>query len=489
MGPLKKLIEFLRDRDDGLKRRTLRAGIWVGVSSIFLNMLSLLRSVVLARLLTPEIFGLWAVCTTLVRAIKVFTETGFTSALIQRQDRAEEARDTAFTLLILRGAVITLITIAAAPLFAGFYEQPILQSLVSVLAIAFLITGFHNINTVFYEKELKFRRLVYLEQIATVLGFIFVVVVAYIYRSAWALVAAHLFTVAVTVILSYLMIPAKPRFAIDKKIALELFHYGKFVSGAAMVIFITFEIDNLIIGKIIGMEGLGFYSVAFMLANLPATHLAKVVSGVMLPAYSKLQSDYSTLRSAYLRTLEFVAALTIPASIGVGLLAPQILGVIFGERWLPAVDALRVLAVFGCLRAIASLNGYLYNAIGKPKNTFYINLSKLFVIALLIYPLTTRYGIVGAAIAVTTPSILTFIADFVLLRRTIGLPLRSVITTLSRTLSFSLVMAAVLILIQPYLGGLNLLSLTSSIIIGFLVYILMAGRNLLQIYTWIRAKR
>lgn len=489
MGPLKKLIEFLRDRDDGLKRRTLRAGIWVGVSSIFLNMLSLLRSVVLARLLTPEIFGLWAVCTTLVRAIKVFTETGFTSALIQRQDRAEEARDTAFTLLILRGAVITLITIAAAPLFAGFYEQPILQSLVSVLAIAFLITGFHNINTVFYEKELKFRRLVYLEQIATVLGFIFVVVVAYIYRSAWALVAAHLFTVAVTVILSYLMIPAKPRFAIDKKIALELFHYGKFVSGAAMVIFITFEIDNLIIGKIIGMEGLGFYSVAFMLANLPATHLAKVVSGVMLPAYSKLQSDYSTLRSAYLRTLEFVAALTIPASIGVGLLAPQILGVIFGERWLPAVDALRVLAVFGCLRAIASLNGYLYNAIGKPKNTFYINLSKLFVIALLIYPLTTRYGIVGAAIAVTTPSILTFIADFVLLRRTIGLPLRSVITPLSRTLSFSLVMAAVLILIQPYLGGLNLLSLTSSIIIGFLVYILMAGRNLLQIYTWIRAKR
>lgn len=489
MGPFKKLIEFLRDRDDGIKRRTLRAGIWVGVSSIFLNMLSLLRSVVLARLLTPEIFGLWAVCTTLVRAIKVFTETGFTSALIQRQDRAEEARDTAFTLLILRGAVITLITIAAAPLFADFYEQPILQPLVSVLAMAFLITGFHNINTVFYEKELKFRRLVYLEQIATVLGFIFVVVVAYIYRNAWALVAAHLFTVAVTVILSYLMIPAKPRFAIDKKIALELFHYGKFVSGAAMVIFITFEIDNLIIGKIIGMEGLGFYSVAFMLANLPATHLAKVVSGVMLPAYSKLQSDYATLRSAYLRTLEFVAALTIPASVGVGLLAPQILGVIFGERWLPAVDALRVLAVFGCLRAIASLNGYLYNAIGKPKNTFYINLSKLFVIALLIYPLTTRYGIVGAAIAVTTPSILTFIADFVLLRRTIGLPLRNVITPLLRTLTFSLVMAAVLIMIQPYLGGLNLLSLTSSIILGFLVYILMAGRNLLQIYTWIRAKR
>lgn len=489
MGSVKKLIDFLRDRDDGIKRRTLRAGIWVGISNIFLNILSLLRSVVLARLLTPEIFGLWAVCTTLVRAIKVFTETGFTAALIQRQDRAEEARDTAFTLLILRGTLITLITIAAAPFFASFYEQPILQPLVSVLAIAFLITGFHNINTVFYEKELKFRRLVYLEQVATVSGFIFVVIVAYIYRNAWALVAAHLFTVTVTVLLSYLMIPAKPRFAIDKKIALELFHYGKFVSGAAMVIFITFEIDNLIIGKIIGMEGLGLYSVAFMLANLPATHLAKVVSGVMLPAYSKLQSDYAALRVAYLRTLEFIAALAIPASVGLGVLAPQILGVIFGERWLPAVDALRVLAVFGCLRAISALNGYLYNAIGKPKTTFYITLSKLFVIALFIFPLTTRYGIVGAAIAVTVPSILTFIADFVLLRRIIGLDLRSVIKPLLRTLSFSAVMAAVLLLMQPYFGGLNLASLMVSIIVGFLVYILIAGRNLIQIYTWIRAKR
>ena len=489
MRSLGDLLRFLRGRDDGIKRRTLRAGLWVGASSIVLNILSLLRSVVLARLLSPEIFGLWAICTTLVRALKVFSETGFTSALIQRQEYAEEARDTAFALLIVRGVILTLVTIAAAPIFAGFYGQPILQPLVSVLALAFLISGFHNINTVFYEKELEFRRLVLLEQASMVLTFIFAVTVAYIYRSPWALVATHLATTAITVVLSYIVIPNKPRIVFNKKLSLELFHYGKFVSGAAMVIFITFEIDNLVIGKVIGMEALGFYTVAFMLANLPATHLAKIVSGVMLPAYSKLQTDFAALRSAYLRTLEFVAMFAIPAAAGLGVLAPQIVGVIYGERWLPAVDALRVLALFGCLRAIAALSGYLYNAIGKPRTTFYLSLTKLIVIALLIYPLSVAYGIVGAAIAVTAPSVLTFIADFVLLRRTIGLNLRSAIVPLLRITIFSALMAAVLLFLQPRFGQINILSLIASVIAGFLTYTLVAWRDLFRMYSWIASKR
>ena len=147
MALLTKLFRFLRDNDDGIKQRTLRAGVLVGASSVVVNILSLLRSVVLARLLSPEIFGLWAICTTLVRALKVFSETGLSSALIQRQDRAEEAVDTAFTLLIARGALLALIAVAAAPYFAFFYEKPILEPLVSILAVAFLISGFHNVHT------------------------------------------------------------------------------------------------------------------------------------------------------------------------------------------------------------------------------------------------------------------------------------------------------------------------------------------------------
>lgn len=488
MRMLGNFFRFLRGEDDGIKRRTVRAGLWVGVSSAVWNLMSLIRSIVLARLLTPEIFGIWAICMTLNRGLTVFSETGFASALIQRQDRAEEARDTAFTLLILRGAMLCLITIAAAPLFSGFYEIDILQPLISVIAIAFFISGFHNINTILQQKELRYHRLALLDQLTIVLGFVFVVTAAYYYRNAWALAAGHVFTAAVTVVLSYLIIPGRPRLAFNKKLARELFHYGKFVGAAGIVIFITLELDNLVIGKVLGMEALGLYAVAYMLANLPATQLAKVISGVMLPAYSKLQSDIPALRAAYQRTLAFVSMLTIPATVGLGVLAPQIVGVIYGEHWMPAVDTLRVLAAFGCLRSIGVLSGYMYNAMGKPKISFYFTLIKLVIIAATIYPFTVAYGIIGAAIAVTMPSLLTFFLDFIVLRKMIGLNTREALVPLMRAFLFSTIMGTVLVFLQPYLGQINLLSLTASILTGALAYAILAWRDMHRMYTWITSR-
>lgn len=483
-----KLLGFLRARDDGIKRRALRAGLWVGMSSTLWNLMSLLRSIVLARLLTPEIFGIWAICMTLNRGLTVFSETGFASALIQRQERAEEARDTAFTLLILRGALLSVVAFALAPLFSRFYELPLLQPLISVMAIAFFLSGFHNINTILQQKELRYHRLALLDQTTIVLGFVFVVAAAYFYRSVWALVAGHVFTAAVTVILSYLIIPGRPRLAFNRALARELFHYGKFVGAAGIVAFITLELDNLVIGKVLGMEALGLYAVAYMLANLPATQLAKVISGVMLPAYSKLQADIPALRAAYQRTLAFVSMLTIPATVGLAVLAPQIIGVIYGEHWMAGVDALRILAIFGCLRSIGVLSGYLYNAIGKPKISFYFTLAKLAIIAATIYPLIVAYGIIGAAVSVTLPSLLTFFLDFVVLRKVIGLKIREALFPLLRILIFSTIMGVVLLYLQPYLGQINLWSLAASILVGVFVYMVLAWRDIQRMYTWIRSK-
>lgn len=488
MRLLSNLFQFLRPQDDGIKRRALRAGVWMGFTGTVWNLMSLLRSVVLARLLTPEIFGIWAICMILNRALSTFSETGFASALIQRQERAEEARDTAFTMLIVRGILLGLITIAAAPLFSKFYEMPILQPLISVMAIAFMISGFHNINTVLQQKELRYHRLALIDQTSIVLGFVFVVVAAYFYRSAWALVAAHLFTALVTVSLSYLVLPTRPRLAFDKTLARELFHYGKFVGGAGIVAFITLELDNLVIAKLLSMEALGFYAVAFMLANLPATQLAKVISGVMLPAYSKLQSDIPALRAAYQRTLSFVSLLTIPAAAGIGALAPQIIGVIYGERWMPAADILRILAVFGCLRSIGVLSGYMYNAIGKPKISFYFTVIKLALISLLIYPLTVKYGASGAAAAVTLPSLLVFFLDFIVLKKRIGLDIGAALLPLLRTLAFSALMAGVLIFLQTKMSSMNLLTLTTLILVGALTYLALAWRDIHRLYSWIRSK-
>lgn len=171
MQLLKQAIKFLDHSDGSLHRKALRSGVWVGLSSAGVAVLSFARSIILARLRTPEISGLMAVCSMAVRMIEIFTETGFGADLIHRQQRFEDARDTAFTLMVLRGIGLSLLACVIAPWAAAFYEQAILESLVTVVGISFVLTGCQNVNTIALQKELDFKRLAYLEQAGTLLNF------------------------------------------------------------------------------------------------------------------------------------------------------------------------------------------------------------------------------------------------------------------------------------------------------------------------------
>lgn len=400
---LRRLLSFLKEADGSVSTKTLRAGTWVGISNLLSAPLGFIRSIALARLLSPEIFGLWAICMMVIRGLEVLTQTGFGAALIHRQGSFEEARGTAFTLSAIRGVALACATLALAPAAASFYDNDALLPLIAVLAAAFVFTGFQNINSVLYQKQLDFRLLVYLEQAQLVFNFVFVLALAYILRSIWALVIGHVIATLVSTWLSYLIVPGKPRFELNRKIAWELFHYGKYITGLSVVIFITTEIDNAVIGKILGMEALGFYVLAYTLANLPTTHLSKILSKVLFPAYSQLQDNIPALSEAFCRAVQVVSLVTVPIAFLFMVLSEELITILYGERWRPASAVLAILSVFGTLRAISSLSGYLYNAIGRPNIPFQFNLAKLVIIAIAIVPATIQFGIVGAAAAVTVP--------------------------------------------------------------------------------------
>lgn len=411
-------------RSDGsLQHKALRSGIWVGVSSVGIAVLTFARGIIMARLLTPEIFGLMAVSLMATRLIEIFTETGFGAALIHRQQRFEEARDTAFTMMVLRGFGLALISLAIAPFVAWFYEEPSLRAVVSVVGLSFIMLGFQNINTVALQKELDFKRLTYMELTGSVLSFAANVALAYWLRSVWALVLGQLATSAITSILSFVMVPARVRFRLDKEMAKELYRYGRFITGLAIVVFFSRELDSAVIGKLLGMETLGYYVAAYTLANIPSTYLSKVVARVMFPMFSKLQHDGDTLRSEFGRGIRLITTLAVPVSVVMIVLAPEIVSALYGGRWAAAAAPLRVLAVFGCFRALWLLNGYLYNAIGKPQIDFSMSLARLVAMGVLLYPLTRAYGTVGAALATTIPMALQFVAGMFLSQRFIGAPL------------------------------------------------------------------
>ena len=398
---LKKLARFAFAEGGSVKLRVLRSGMWAGMSEVGLSALGIVRSVVLARLLTPDIFGVMALAMVVVRAIETFTRPGVAQALIARQQGFEKACNTAFTMLVVRGFLLAALLAAVAPWIGDFYESPKLPLMLQVLGGVFILTGFRNINIIARQRELEFRSLTYLTQVSAIVGTIATIAVAWWLRSVWALVAGQLISAILGAVLSYVFVPGRPRFEFDREVARDLMRYGKFITGSSMLLYIATEIDSAVIGKVLGHAELGYYAVATTIAQTMTTQLAKMAAGIMMPAYSKLQTDIPALRNAYLRTLGLVMFAVLPASLGLVLVAEPLVRVVYGEKWLLAAVPLQLLAVFGLFRSMAAFTGYLFEGIGQPKVAFTMAGVRLALLLPLIVPAALYYGLAGVAVTVT----------------------------------------------------------------------------------------
>ncbi len=397
---LKKLTRFAFAEGGSVKSRVLRSGMWAGLSEVGLSVLGMVRSVVLARLLTPDIFGVMALAMVVVRAIETFTRPGVAQALIARQQEFDKACNTAYTMLVVRGFLLAALLAAVAPWIGDFYESPTLPLMLQVLSCVFILAGFRNINIIARQRELEFRSLTYLTQTSNIIGTISTIAVAWWLRSVWALVIGQLITATLGAVLSYVYVPGRPRFEFDREVARDLLRYGKFITGSSMLLYIATEIDTAVIGKVMGHAELGYYTVAFTIVHMTTTQLAKVAAGIMMPAYAKLQSDLPALRNAYLRTLGLVMLAVLPASLGLVLVAEHLVRVVYGEKWLMAAVPLQLLAVFGLFRSLAAFTGYLFEGIGQPKVAFTMAGVRLAVLLPLIVPAAMYYGLEGVAVTV-----------------------------------------------------------------------------------------
>jgi lipopolysaccharide exporter len=473
---ISRLLFFLGRSDGSLSRRIFRSGVFVLVSTLVVNLLTLVRQIVLARLLFPEAFGVMSICAIVLRGVNVFTEMGLAPALIHRQQGFEEAKDTAFTMSVLRGVALALVLFSIAPFVGNFYEEKGLELFLRVISLALVLDGFRNINIVALQKQIDFKRISIMEQLVAAASTIGIIALAWYLRSVWALVLGHVLTSVVHVGSSYLVVPGKIRFRFDRRIAGELFSYGKFITGMSIVFFFITEMDNALIGKMLGMEMLGYYVVAFLLANLPVTYISRAASRLMFPAYAELQNRSEELQHAYLLTVQVVTAVTVPAAFGLMILAPEIIGLVYGQNWMPAAAPLQILAFFGACRSITSLNGYLLNGIGRPNVNFYIALLRFGLLPVLLISFTRKWGMPGAAVAVLVPIAIQLLISLIAVCRLTGTRLLDVIKSIGMWTVCSAAMAGVLFAVKG----------TLQVTIPLLVFLLFLGVGIYLLLTWRR---
>lgn len=467
---IRQLIGFMSEKGGTHKERTVRGGYWISIGSLMTRFLELGRSVILARLLSPELFGLIGIVQIVAFGLETLTQTNFKTVLIYKQDHSTDANNTAWVMSIIRGLLLYLIAFAAAPLVASYYNQDILTSALRLYSIVFLISGMSNINMVLYEKELDFKLISLYRIIASIVNFTVTISLAYFLKNVWALIYASVVTTCIETIITFIVQKKFPKFQFNKQIAKELLSYTVYLTGTSIVLFLTLKADDAVVGKVLGMTALGYYTYAYTLANFPATHITKVFSDVIFPSYSALQADHERLGKAYLKVLKFTSYISIPAGFGICVLAEPIILVLLGEKWRAVIVPLQILCFFGLFRSIGATTGPIFQAIGKPKIIFYIICTKLVAILLLIYPLSSRFGLNGASLAVTIPMALEQLYIWIILSKVLKIKLLEIVSTIIKPFINSFVMVLAIIAVRTISSSPIGYDLVISILVGVLSY-------------------
>lgn len=391
----------------GLSRRVARASAWAFSLRIADRGLSLVRTIILARVLAPRDFGLFGIALLALSTLEALTQSGLSAALVQRRGNVRPYLDTAWTFQIFRGLLLAGLVVLGAPWVARFFAEPATVPLLRAVAVSILFQSLSNIGAVLLQRELDFKRRFAHLASGTLADLVFSIIGALVFRNAWALVAGLLARSAVQSLVSYVVHPYRPRVAFLPERARELMAFGRWVFLSGAVSFLITQGDDLLVGKVLGAASLGLYQMAYRLANLPTTEVSHVIASVAFPAYAGIQGEPRRLREGHRDLLGAVAFVAFPMAILTVFLAPEIVPLLLGEGWEGSIPSLQILAAYGVLRALGSTNGALLSGSGNPRADTAIGFSKLLMMAVLIYPLTIRWGIAGAAVATTLPSFLS----------------------------------------------------------------------------------
>lgn len=462
-------------RDGNLASRSVRSGIWIGATTVGDRLLALVSLFVLARLLGPTEFGLIGVALLVLSALQALSRLGLLDALVQRPEAdVDSYLDTALWLAIARGVVIAAVMYLAAPLVSAVFDQPV-TDLIRVLALAPLLAGLQSPAIAYFRKELAGHRQLALVATTAIARDGVSIALALATGSVWALVAGQLAAAVVKTAASYLLTDYRPGLAVNLDAARDLVGFGKWITAYAIVNYLVKEGDDIAVGVLLDAASLGLYRVTYRVGTLPVFEVTDVVRDVTFPAYAKLQADRTAVAAAFLRTFRATIALTLPAGVGVALVAPSFVAVALGEEWLPAIPLLQVIGLYAAVVAVTRLFIPVWTAVGRPDYTVRTALVRLVALAALLVPAIEAYGVIGAALAVAV----SFAVTELPLRTYLVASVTGVsITRLAIEVAYPLVaclgMAAAVLAVQSLPLGSSLVELAVSVVVGAGTYALCA---------------
>ncbi|MGB2630823.1 MAG: lipopolysaccharide biosynthesis protein, partial [Candidatus Omnitrophota bacterium] len=382
--------------------------------------LRVVRTIVLARLLSPDDFGLMGIAILAINMLETFSQTGIETALVHKKENIEAYLDIAWTIQVTRSVILFVLLYFGAPLVAHFFNSPQALRVVRILAFLELFRGMKNIGTVYFQKELRFDKQFVLGFSGIAVNIAVSLTLAFVLRNVWALVYGSLSGAFVVLIMSYILQPYKPRIRLETLKIKELLDFGKWLLGSSILGFLITQGDDIFVGKLLGITALGLYQIAYHFSNAPATEITHVISRVTFPVYSKIQDNIPRLRDAYFNVLQLTASLSFPLAALIFVMAADFTKIFLGDKWMSMVPAMRVLAIWGLIRSVGATAGPFFYAIGRPKVIAKLQFLQLILLISTIYPLTVKWGILGTSLSVVFAALVPNLAVYYMVTQALG---------------------------------------------------------------------
>lgn len=351
----------------GLKAQAAAGVKWTAASSAITISLQALQLTVLARLLSPEEFGLMAMVMVVVGFVQAYADAGISAAIIHRQDVTSEQLSSLYWLNILSGVLAFGIAWLITPLVVLFYREPRLVPLLHMTALTFLIVPFGKQFEILLQKEMRFNWLSKLQIVAIAVGVTTAISLAMLGQGVWALVWGLLSQEAVRTVLLVLVGRRRhrPTFHFARRDLDGYLSFGLYQMGERSINFLAQRTDQLLLGSLLGAQALGYYNFALNLAIQPISKINPIVTRVAFPLFAQVQDDTRRLRQGYLKIVSLLTAVNAPILVGLAAVAPRAVPLIFGEKWIDAVDLVQILACVALLRSIGNPIGSLLLAKGR----------------------------------------------------------------------------------------------------------------------------
>ena len=431
-----------------------KGSAWMTIFKFIEKSISVVSTIILARLLTKEDFGIAAIAMIVIALLDLFRAFGFEMALIQNQESTREHYDTVWSFNIISSILLAIVLIVFSPNIAKFYNDNRLLEIMPLLAIGVFVSGFYNVGIVNYRKELEFHKDFIFLLSRKLITFVAAISLAFYFRNYWALIGAFVFSNIAVVILSYFIHEYRPRFSLKQ--TKDLFSFSGWIFINNLLGFALQKLPELLIGKLVGIGSLGIFSLTHEITLTTSGTIVFAVNRATLPGYSKLSNNYAALKASLLNTLGLLSVIIIPASIGLSAIAPIMVPVLLGDKWLESIQIMEILAYSGLLFNIANLTS-IYLAIGKPKINTFIKAARILVYIPILILSIPYFGLQGVAWSLLITSIIMLPIYYWPAMKIIDIKLAELVSIFIRPIIASIVMLIVLkFIFSGYIVNTNL---------------------------------